>query len=244
MNQLRMLTQQRVMKPEVVHPVLADDGEALTLFDCGDPELAQTLVDEITQQGFEPSRLKNVIVTHHDLDHVGGLRGLLDIFPDVTVYATEEQAGYIRGEKRWLRLQKEDWDYLALPPEQRIPSGRVRAQQYQFFLPGRVDRYVAGGDILPICGGAEIVDTPWHMPGHISVYIRAEKALICGDAFNTFDGTLDLNRKVDLCPECTKAELEKFLTLDVRTVFGYHGGMLSLYDGEFRRHIERLMQTV
>lgn len=38
------------------------------------------------------------------------------------------------------------------------------------------------GDILPFCGGIEVLDTKGHMPGHISLYAKKEKVLIAGDA--------------------------------------------------------------
>ena len=238
------LTQQRVMKPEIIHPYVIDTGDGITLVDCGDPELAGTITDELTLRGLDWHKIKNIVITHHDLDHMGGLSQFLDILPDVTVMATVEQADYICGKARWLRLQDEDRKYLSTPPEKRIPSGRVRADQYRYFLPGRVDKIIRNGDILPECGNPVVISTPWHMPGHISLYLAEEKTLITGDAFQTFDGVLGLNRAVDLAPDETAPGLMKIMDLDVETVCGYHGGRLELKAGAFKEEVQRLLKEL
>ena len=234
------LCQQRVIKPEEVHPVLIEDGDRLILVDCGDPELAGALCGEMRRYGIDPKNITDIIVTHHDLDHMGGLSQFRDMLPDVNVMATGYQAEFISGRRRWLRLQEEDRQYLSQPPEERVPSGRVRAAQYLWFLPARVDTFIKPGDELPVCGGCTVLDTPWHMPGHISLYLPEARALITGDALNTFGGMLGLNSKVDLCPEKTAEGLRTLEALDVETVYGYHGGELKLLPGEFTESIMRL----
>lgn len=237
MSKIICLTQHRVIKPETVHPVVIDDGNNLVLVDCGDPELAYELMDEMRSKGLSPERLTHIIITHHDLDHVGGLSQFRDAIPEVNVMATAEQKEYIVGRSRWLRLQEEDRCYLALPPEKRIPSSRVRAAQYVNFLPTRVDTVLAGDEVLPICGGIQIISTPWHMPGHISVYIPLEKTLITGDAINTFDGKIGITPHLNLAPESTEEGLLKLAELDVQRVCGYHGGELFLEEDSFREQI-------
>lgn len=237
MNRIFSLTQKRVIKDETVHPAVIEAEDGITLFDCGDPELFGTLEAAMAEKGLDPKRLRRVIITHHDLDHMGGLSQLIDRHPEVEVIATAVEAEYICGRSRWLRLQDEDSRYLALPAEQRVPSSRVRAAQYMYFLPGRVDRIVSDADVLDICGGCCIISTPWHTPGHISVYIPAEKAFITGDALNTFDSRIGLNSRVDLCPQHTKAGLMRLAELDVETVYGYHGGELRLSPGQFREQL-------
>lgn len=231
------LQQRRVIKPETVHPTVIDDGKNLILVDCGDPELAYELMEEMRSNGYPPDRLTHIIITHHDLDHIGGLSQLRDALPHVNVMATAEQAEYISGRSRWLRLQEEDRQYLSLPPEKRIPSSRVRAAQYMYFLPARVDTVLNGDELLPLCGGIQIIPTPWHMRGHISVYMPAEKALITGDAINTFDGKIGITPHLDLNAECTADGLLRLAQLDVERVCGYHGGELRLSPGSFREQI-------
>lgn len=244
MSRVITLTQQRVMKPETVHPVVVEDEEHLVLIDCGDPELGYALMDGMRERGLSPDRLTHILITHHDLDHMGGLSQFRDAFPRVNVMATEAQAGYISGKSRWLRLQDEDRRYLSLPPEKRVPSSRVRAAQYVYFLPARVDTLLSDGQLLPLCGGLQIIFTPWHMTGHISVYLPAHRTLVTGDALNSFGGRLGLNDAVDLCPEHTAQGLLRLAELEVETVCAYHGGELHLTPGQFRRQILALHDRI
>ena len=244
MSRIVTLTQQRVIKPETVHPTAIEEDGRIVLVDCGDPELAYELMDDMRSKGLEPGRITHIIITHHDLDHMGGLSQFRDALPDVKVMATAVQAEYICGHRRWLRLQDEDARYLAQPPEKRIPSSRVRAAQYVSFLPSRVDTVLGEGTELPFCGGCMVVPTPWHMPGHISLYIPGKRTLITGDALNTFGGQLGLNSAVDLCPEKTSEGLLELAKLEVETVRGYHGGELHLTAGEFRRRLLALRDSI
>ena len=244
MNRIITLTQKRVIKPEAVHPVALEEDGRIVLADCGDPELAYSLMDEMRSEGLAPERITHIIITHHDLDHMGGLSQFRDAIPDVIIMATAVQAEYICGHSRWLRLQHEDAQYLSAPPERRIPSGRVRAAQYMSFLPARVDCILEEGAELPFCGGCKVIPTPWHMPGHISLYLSKHKTLITGDALNTFGGCIGLNSAVDLCPEMTAAGLPVLAELDVETVCGYHGGELHLAPGQFRTQIMELYDRI
>ncbi|ARS90544.1 MBL fold metallo-hydrolase [Natrarchaeobaculum aegyptiacum] len=56
-----------------------------TLVDTGLPDTTETLFDEIGDVGVDPER---VILTHGDVDHVGGLEAVVDRY-DVAVYAPE-----------------------------------------------------------------------------------------------------------------------------------------------------------
>lgn len=210
MNRIVMLTELRAIKPETVHPAVLDDSEHMVLVDCGDPELAQLLIDNMREEGLEPERLTHIIVTHHDLDHMGGLSQFRDLFPGVNVMASPVQAGYICGERRWMRLREEDRRYLALPAAERNPEDRVRARQYLQFLPAEVDTFLYDGQLLPFCGGCRVIYTSWHMPEHISLYVPALKALITGDALGTFGGEPALLSHVDLCPEAAADGLENY----------------------------------
>jgi putative heme-binding domain-containing protein len=75
-----------VYLPEVSWPeplgsnaYLVDDGE-VTLVDAGLPVPRRSLAGEIRETGHEPADLDRVLLTHYDLDHVGGLSRLeLDV---------------------------------------------------------------------------------------------------------------------------------------------------------------------
>jgi glyoxylase-like metal-dependent hydrolase (beta-lactamase superfamily II) len=61
-----------------IRAFLADDG---TLFDAGVPESTGALLDEIAETGVEPER---VVVTHADVDHVGGVGAVVEAYGATT----------------------------------------------------------------------------------------------------------------------------------------------------------------
>ena len=61
------------------------DGDAPTLIDAGLPDATDTLFGALDELGRDPER---VIVTHGDVDHVGGLEAVVDRF-DVRTFVPE-----------------------------------------------------------------------------------------------------------------------------------------------------------
>ena len=51
----------------------------------------------------------------------------------------------------------------------------------------KVDRTISDGEILPYCGGIQIIHTPGHTPGHVAFFRPSDKVLITGDAIVTVD---------------------------------------------------------
>lgn len=85
------------------------------------------------------------------------------------------------GKKKSLRIIQAEERQAVLPEDQKADGiafqNLLKSVQY-------VDKAtsVKPGDILPWCGGIEIIDTKGHMPGHISLYLKEFKTLITGDA--------------------------------------------------------------
>ena len=50
--------------------------------------------------------------------------------------------------------------------------------------PGQIELKLKGGEILNPLGGIEIIHTPGHTPGSISIYAASKKLLIVGDTLN------------------------------------------------------------
>ena len=69
----------------------------------------------------------------------------------------------------------------ALPTEQQ-PAGEAFISMLKGVEPAEVDVTLHGGDVLDICGGCEVIDTPGHTPGHISLYLPAQGTVVTGDA--------------------------------------------------------------
>src|SRR5208283_3432217 len=60
----------------VANPYLIMDPDGLTLIDTGLPGSDKKILNYISGLGRSPSDLKRIIITHSDIDHVGGLSAI------------------------------------------------------------------------------------------------------------------------------------------------------------------------
>ena len=81
-------------EPVGANAYLVDDGE-VTLVDAGLPVPWRSLSGEIRAAGYDPEDVDRVLLTHYDVDHVGGLARLA---VDAPVYLGAADARLVRGE--------------------------------------------------------------------------------------------------------------------------------------------------
>jgi glyoxylase-like metal-dependent hydrolase (beta-lactamase superfamily II) len=62
---------------------------------------------------------------------------------------------------------------------QRRPQRREALERLE---PLGVDEHLEDGDRLDIAGGARVIFTPGHTPGHLSLYLERPKVLVAADA--------------------------------------------------------------
>ena len=142
---------------------LVDDGE-LTLVDAGFPLNGRRLRDELAAAGVGVAALDRVLLTHYDLDHVGGLSRLAGDL-DAPAYLGATDLDLLAGR----------WD----PPWLHHKGLFHRGLRRVYRLPRDVDlRPVEDGDRL---GGFVAHHTPGHNPGHM-VYVHEALGLaLLGD---------------------------------------------------------------
>lgn len=223
----------------LIHPTLIFDGETLILVDAGLPGQLAPIRDAMQQAGVSFEQLNKVVLTHHDIDHLGGMRDILSALPgQVRVLAHSEEKAYIEGEKRPLKLAQMEANLDSLPEDRKAfyPAFKRAFENVAV----HVDETLSDGEELPYCGGIIVVFTPGHTLGHISLYVKESKTLIAGDALAVANGELNLspaanNYDQDLC----KQSMKKLAAYDIETVFCYHGG---LYQGDANRRIAALAQ--
>lgn len=103
----------------------------------------------------------------------------------------------------------------------------------------KVDVTFEDEETLPFCGGITVIHTPGHTPGHICLYLKANKLLIAGDALTVKDGVLS-GPVPEFAQDIEMAymSLKKLLKYDIEGIICYHGGLVY---GEADR-IEELIQ--
>jgi glyoxylase-like metal-dependent hydrolase (beta-lactamase superfamily II) len=235
------LTAQVAGRVETIHPVLIWDEEAAVLADAGFPGQWPLLREAIRKAGVPVRKLSAVIVTHQDIDHIGGLPALLaEAERKVEVLADEREKPYIQGERMLLRITPEAVDRAvrSLPPE--VPEPMRRSFRAALENPPKapVDATLADGQILPWCGGIVVIHTPGHTPGHLCLYHRRSKTLIAADAMTVEGGRLTgPDPATALDPAEARRSLRKLTPFDIEAVVCYHGG---LYRGDASRRIAEL----
>lgn len=216
--------------PSVIHPTLIWDQDNVILVDAG-VSGAPALREAFGKAGVPFERLNRVILTHQDLDHIGGLRSILDSVPGrVEVIAHDIEKPYIQGDQTPTKMAMLQ-HLLSIVPEQKRDEIRGMFEMMKTAY-GRlhviVDRTVVDGEELPYCGGITVVHTPGHTPGHIALYLKRSQTLVSGDALFCEGGTLVLP-PAPYCSDAGQAKqsLRRLAAYDIETVICYHGGVFS-----------------
>jgi glyoxylase-like metal-dependent hydrolase (beta-lactamase superfamily II) len=225
-------------REDALYPVLLHDGAELVLVDCGYAGFLPLLEEAARQQGFSLGALTGVIVTHHDVDHLGGLTELKAAYPQVKVYASATEEKYVSGRARSLRLRQAESLYPTLPEDQQ-PGALAFQQMLSQVQPVPVDYAFGGDEAAPFMPGIRILHTPGHTPGHISVYVPARRLLVAADALVYEGDEFEIaNPQYTLDLPAAVASVRKLQGLALDTVVCYHGGVV---EGDIAGKLERLL---
>jgi len=156
---------------------IANANGSWTLIDTGLP-FSAGLVRKWGESRFggPPS---SIVLTHGHFDHVSGAADLAQAW-SVPIYAHPLEFPYLTGEKEY-------------PPPQTGAGGGLMSWLAPLYPRGPVDlsRWLrplatgpGAGQQSPVPGW-EVVPTPGHTPGHISLFRSSDMTLLVGDAFCT-----------------------------------------------------------
>ena len=209
--------------------VLAWDEKNLVLIDAGLPGQMDDIAKAISDESFKAEDLTHIIITHQDWDHIGCVSDLRKLAPNLKVVTHVDEAPYIDGRTVPIKLAARLEQYDTLPEEQR--AGIDRWKDMHENSPIAVHEQVQDGQVFPICGGIEIVHVPGHTPGHIAVYLKESRIIVCGDAANIKNGEIVGSNPIHT-HDMKQAEesLDKIKGYDLSGVVAYHTGFLSMSD--------------
>ncbi|MZQ83008.1 MBL fold metallo-hydrolase [Paenibacillus sp. 5J-6] len=217
-------------------PTVFFDKEQWLLVDTGMPGSAPAILELVKRAGIGQQHLSTILLTHNDIDHIGGLPTFIAKYPRLVVYTHEKDKAIINGNQPMVKVPLERLaGLLGALPEQ------ARSEFESTFIKPKsenVKRTLADGETLPFAGGITVIHTPGHTPGHVCLYHVPSKTLIAGDAMVIENG--ELRGPIEaLTPDMRTAiqSLKKFKKYDIETVICYHGGQLR---GNVNRRIAAL----
>ena len=148
---------------------LIKDKETI-LIDTGNPGKFKDILKEIESLNIKPKSIKHILLTHHDVDHIGNA-ALLQKETGATLWASKEDIPYILGDK-------------SRPGIKKLVSLLMRVKK-----PEKIKFYddQKMSDI-------EIISTPGHTPGHVSFLYNG--ILFAGDLVGNSKGVLKKPPKI------------------------------------------------
>lgn len=167
---MEILSNIHLIPSRIVNCYLIVEPAGLTLIDAGIS--AANVLTYIEGLAKQPTDLKRIIITHADADHIGALAEL-KASTGALVYSSPIEAQAIAA-ARLSRTLKPGLQALMF----KIVTSIVKVK------PARVDELLRDGQELSIAGGLQVVETPGHTPGHISLYAPASGVLFCGDSMS------------------------------------------------------------
>lgn len=194
-------------------PAAVETDRGILLVDVGFPQGIDQLQDHLADIDRELDDVWAVLLTHQDGDHVAGLSVLAERI-DPLVFAHPECAPYVDGRLDPLKGEEDD----RYPP---VP----------------VDVEVADETILrTLAGPMQVLHTPGHSPGHVSLYFPEQRLLVAGDALTAPEGEL-AGPSEEFTPDM-EAAVDSVGTLadeDVERTLCYHGGYVEQGTGAIAR---------
>ncbi|MFB6158640.1 MAG: MBL fold metallo-hydrolase [Candidatus Nanohalobium sp.] len=199
---------------EKIYPVAIEDGEGLVLVDAGLPENIEKVRENLEEHGFTFEDVEKLILTHQDFDHSGCAAELVEE-TGATVLAHRDDAPAIDGREQPI---KGDERYPAVDVDIELSGGeKIRAGDKEI----------------------DIIHTPGHTPGHISLMVK--DVLISGDALNNEDSGLEGPRE-RFTPEMESAvqSVNKLSFLDFNQVHCFHGGPVDAEPEDLKEIVKSL----
>jgi glyoxylase-like metal-dependent hydrolase (beta-lactamase superfamily II) len=224
---------------QTIWPVMIYDESDVILVDCGYPGFLHFLEEAAERSQFRFDHVTKLLLTHHDVDHVGSAASIKRKYPHIEIAAPALEVPYINGTQKPLRLAQAESTLHELTGEDKI-----RAEQFIRFLqsvePVHVNQELHADDSLPWCGGIHVIHTPGHTPGHISLYLPSSKTLIAGDAIVIEHGKLNIaNPQYAWDLKEAVRSVERLSAYDISQVVCYHGGLLQ---GDVKSALHQLIK--
>lgn len=156
-------------------------GNKIHLIDSGIAGAESTIWEYIKKQGREPKEVSTLILTHSHPDHIGAAKSIKNQ-TGCTIIAHKK-------EQNWIEDTELQFKERPVPGFQTLVEGSVK-----------VDRFVDGGEILELEKDLifQIIHTPGHSKGSISLFFEKEKSLFTADSL-AYPGDIPIYEDISAC---------------------------------------------
>ena len=183
MGAKRMINGVHVVPMGMANAFLIEGDDGLTLIDAGFPDREAAVFQAIRALGRSPDQLEHLIFTHGHPDHIGSAAAIVrETGAKTYMHSLDipmaESGGPFRPMRPAPGLLGQVLCRLFFDPDQRTE-------------PVTIDQPLSNGEILPIAGGIEVIHTPGHCAGHVTLLWRSRRTLFAGDVCTNLMGLGD-----------------------------------------------------
>jgi len=208
-----------------IFPVLIETANGNYLVDCGYEETVDELTAGLQSLGVDLSGLNGIIITHDDIDHLGGLDELKKRNPRLKVYCGSHEKDSVTGVIKSERLLQAERLLEGMPTRLK-PWGLEFIRRLESIKRCKVDKSLEDNEIFG--NDIVVIHTPGHTKGHISLYIPGERTVITGDALVIINSKPDIaNPNYTLDMKKAMQSVEKIWSLKPERLICYHGGVIE-----------------
>ncbi len=162
---------------------LVEDGDALTVVDCGVPTSWTSFELALRAIGRRKDDVRAIVLTHGHFDHIGfAERARREL--GVPVWCHENDVPLTRHPTQYGHERPRSL-YMLRPKTLPVVAAFAKARAFFPRSVEHVERYADG--TLPVPGSPRVVFTPGHTIGHCSLHLPERDTLIAGDAVVTFN---------------------------------------------------------
>jgi len=185
-------------------------GDEAVLIDTGRPGQGKGILKEFESMNIKPDDIKHILITHHDVDHIGNL-ALLEKETGARIWASEDDIPYIYGDKNREGIK-------------RFVSLLMRTKK-----PEKMIAYNGNQKI----GNIEVIPTPGHTPGHVCLLYN--DILFVGDLVKSSKGQITPMRTVMTWDESIlKESINKITDYQFDWICPAHGEPVKI-DGQLKQ---------
>lgn len=188
-----------------IYPAAVETPTGLLLIDTGFEGLTDQIESNLAESGFDWEDVAGVVVTHQDGDHAGSLATVVER-TDAVVYAHERCAPFVDGREEPIKS----------PDGQRYPSASVDVE------------LVDGVRFRTVAGPMDVVFTPGHTPGHVSLHLPGQGLLLAADALTAAESRLQgPSEQYTLAMDEALESAARLADLEIDQTLCYHGGFVE-----------------